>query len=118
MELPDQPLPAGFEDAHCFMPAYPLYRALPRFKADKEKTQTPVGNVCSKYHRSHPGLTPGTFTAFYAHAICLGFKLMTDKEGCSIPFELIYTRFPEGKQDVALAMTVTSTAAFKCDDAL
>ena len=97
LQLTDHILPAGFEDAHCFMPAYPLHRTLPKFKADKERGDGTADSVCAKCRCSHPGLAPGIFTAFCAHALCLEFKLMKDKEGCSIPFEMIYTRFPEGK---------------------
>ena len=60
-------MPNDNQDMHCFMPAYPLCRSLPVFKADKEKDKVAGGPAFAKYHCTHPGLTPGTFTVFCAH---------------------------------------------------
>ena len=89
-----------FEDTHSFFPAFPLTRSLPHFKADKQR-QTD-GPACPKYARVHPLLTPGAFTCFCAHGLCLGFSLMASQEGPRTPFELIYTRFKKGMMLISM----------------
>lgn len=67
---------AAAESDHVFMPAFPLCRDLPAFLANAENVSD--GERCSKYHRLHSQLTPGTFTVFCAHGICVGFKFMVN----------------------------------------
>ena len=84
---------AAAEVDHVFAPGFPLLRGLPKFAADKAKDKE-AG--CNKYARTHPTLTPGLFTFFCAHGICIGFKLLMRKEGPSVAFEFIFTRFKKG----------------------
>ena len=87
-------LNSAAEEDHVFMPSHPLCRGLPPFAADLER-----GNDeerCNKYHRKHNRLTPGVFTLFCGHGVCLGFKLMANKEGPAMAFDLLYTRFRQG----------------------
>lgn len=81
------------EDLHCFLPSFPVCRSLPPFKADRRKIDD--GPSCPKYARTHPLLTPGAFTIFCAHGLCLGFSLMASQEGPRTPFEILFTRFKE-----------------------
>ena len=80
------------------MPGYPLIRGLPTFAADSAAQKD--GEACNKFARKHSELTPGLFTVFCAHGICLGFKLMMIKESPKTAFDLLYTRFNTGKQNI------------------
>jgi hypothetical protein len=89
------------EDSHVYMPGFPLVRYLPRWalsksNIDKESTS------CSKYHSTHSGLTPGVFTFFCPHDICVGVKLMHKHEGPSTVHDTLFTRLDNG----ALAITM------------
>ncbi len=95
LQIPDHPVSQGFVDEHCFMPAHPLCRSLPTFAADKSKGTD--GKTCNKFYKKHPGLTPGIFTLFCAHRKCIGFSLMSDQEGRSTAFQLIYNRIKTGR---------------------
>ncbi len=96
LQIPDIPVSEAYQDEHCFMPAYPLTRFLPKFKADRQ--QAADGSACRKNSRKHPGLTPGVFAYYCGHGRCLGFDLHADKEGPSIPFNTILSRFKQGEQ--------------------
>ncbi len=87
---------AAAESDHVFMPAFPLYRDLPAFQANSDKTSD--GERCSKYHRLHSQLTPGIFTVFCAHGICVGFKFMVNKEGPATAFDLFFSRLIKGEE--------------------
>lgn len=95
MQIPDYALESGYADQHCFMPSYPICRALPSFKADKGKAND--GKACNKYSSRHAGLTPGILTLFCAHKTCLGFTLLANPEGPSSVFNILYTRFQNGR---------------------
>jgi hypothetical protein len=91
----DAPLAhAEAEADHVFMPAYPLVRGLPLFAADAASSREAAS--CNKFSQRHNQLTPGIFTIFCPHEVCLGFKLMNNKEGPATLFELLYTRFRKG----------------------
>ena len=79
---------------HVYMPAFPLCRDLPIFEANSQRSLD--GESCSKFHRCHNQLTPGIFTFFCAHGICVGFKFMVNKEGPATAFELFLTRLQAG----------------------
>ena len=79
---------------HVFMPAFPLLRGLLQFAADLENKKD--GESCNKFARRHSQLTPGLFTVFCAHGICLGFKLMMNKESPKTAFDILFTRFSTG----------------------
>ena len=95
VQIPDHVVSQDFVDEHCFMPAHPLCRSLPKFAADKSASSE--GKSCNKFYKKHPGLTPGLFKLFCAHRRCIGFSLMADQEGPSTAFQLIYNRFKTGK---------------------
>ena len=95
MQFPHSPVSVPHaEDAHVYMPSFPLLRGLPAFAADVERVNEE--ERCSKFHRRHNMLTPGVFTVFCGHGVCLGFKLMVNKEGPATAFDLLYTRFETG----------------------
>ena len=86
---------ADVEDSHVFMPSFPLIRYLPKWAVsnssiDKESTS------CSKYFNSHSGLTPGVFTFFCPHDVCIDFKLMHKHEGPSTLHDTLFTRLDKG----------------------
>jgi hypothetical protein len=86
---------SDIEDSHVYMPMFPLLRYLPKWAvskspADKEST------ACSKYWNTHTGLTPGVFTFFCPHDVCLGFKLMHKHEGPSTVHDTLFTRLETG----------------------
>ncbi|KAK9917089.1 hypothetical protein WJX75_000796 [Coccomyxa subellipsoidea] len=83
---------------HVYMPAFPLCRDLPIFEASSQKSVD--GESCSKFHRYHNQLTPGIFTFFCAHGLCVGFKFMVNKEGPATAFELFLTRLQAGPKMV------------------
>ena len=78
---------------HVFAPSFSLQRGLPVFVAD-EKNEAESG--CNKYSRLHSFLTPGLFTFFCPHGICVAFILMMATEGPSTAFKFFYTRFITG----------------------
>ena len=85
-----------------YLPMFPLVRYLPKWAvtkgaADKEST------ACSKYFNTHTGLTPGVFTFFCPHDVCLGFKLMHKHEGPSTVHDTLFTRLQCGAT-LALAL--------------
>lgn len=85
---------------HVYMPAFPLCRDLPIFEASSQKSVD--GESCSKFHRYHNQLTPGIFTFFCAHGLCVGFKFMVNKEGPATAFELFLTRLQAGNDGHSL----------------
>lgn len=95
VQIPDYPLNNNYTDHHCFMPSYPICRSVPPFKADRLRVAD--GKACNKYSSKHPGLTPGILTVFCAHRKCLGFSLLTNPEGPSTVFDVIYTRSKTGE---------------------
>ena len=95
LQIPQYAADDCHEDLHCFLPSFPICRRLPPFKADRRKIDD--GPSCPKYARTHPLLTPGAFTIFCAHGLCLGFSLMASQEGPRTPFEILFTRFKEGE---------------------
>ena len=90
MQSPDSPVSVpDAEAAHVYMPSFPLLRGLPAFADDSERGNEEERS--SKFHRRHNRLTPGIFTIFCGHGVCLGFKLMVNKEGPATAFDLPYT---------------------------
>ena len=83
------------EAAHVYMPSFPILRGLPAFAGDADRVNEE--ERCSKFHRRHNRLTPGVLTTFCSHGVCLGFKLMVNKEGPATAFDLLYTRFKTGE---------------------
>ena len=82
-ELPDesaydQPTERQVMD---FFPAYPLVRGHGQYQT---KTDTRTG--CRKDSQNHPKLTPGVFTMFCFHGVCLGFQVMTSVESPKTAF--------------------------------
>ena len=98
-----EPDDANAERDHVFMPGYPLLRGLPSFDADLDSKRD--GESCNKFARRHSQLTPGLFTVFCAHGICLGFKLMMNKESPKTAFDLLLSRFHKGNLHYYFAKT-------------
>ena len=76
------------EDELSFFPNHPRIRK-PRVFHGQDTEQTCTKNVL-KSRRFSPGL----FSAFCPHGICIGFEAMRKFESARVPFELFYTRFP------------------------
>jgi anaerobic C4-dicarboxylate transporter len=96
-QVPEEPLlDLAAEEDHVFMPGYPIVRAVNNFDADKGTDRS--GERCNKFNKQHSQLTPGLFTVFCVHMVCLGFKLMMRAESPKTAFDLIYTRFMQGVQ--------------------
>lgn len=64
--LPD--IPSSDEDSLDFFPHLPLKRGRGKYELDNGSA---VENVCNKFYRGHPKLTPGIFTLFCPHGIFL-----------------------------------------------
>jgi hypothetical protein len=66
-------------------------------KAAAEDKQRDEEKCTKKKHKRHYDMTPGALLMFCPHGVCMGFKLMTDYEGPSVVFDMIYHRFTEGE---------------------
>lgn len=93
--IPDKKVyqkPSGekFELFPCFqrIRVRPLYDADKQGKASEEE-------FCRKETHSHNSLTPGLFTIFCEHQVCLGFSLMQQVESPRTPFDILLERFPQ-----------------------
>jgi len=84
------------EDQHIFMPAFPLQRLLPVFKASRRVAGEANGDSCTKLFNTHQGLTPGLFLFFCCHGVCIGYNLMARHEGPSIVHDVLSTRLDSG----------------------
>ena len=80
------------EDTMSFFPNHPRIRKPRVFKEDTAgyKEQT-----CTKKILKTRRYTPGLFSAFCPHGICIGFEAMRRFESARVPFDLFYTRFPK-----------------------
>ena len=77
------------DDSMAFFPNHPRIREPRVFdepRQDKEQT-------CTKKILKSRRFTPGLFSAFCPHGICIGFEAMRKFESARVPFELFYTRF-------------------------
>jgi hypothetical protein len=74
-----------------FFPNYPLLRGKGNYAADKSRTALSTG--CRKDTLHHASLTPGLFTMFCPHGICLGFQLMDQAESPRTAFDIFIRRF-------------------------
>ena len=70
--------PSRMNEALEFFPNNHLQRGAGRYAADSKKHPTVTG--CRKETSSHATLTPGLFTMFCPHGICLGFQMMESAE--------------------------------------
>jgi hypothetical protein len=107
---------ANVEDTHVFMPGFPLLRYLPKWAVSSSSIDK-EGTSCSKYFNSHSGLTPGVFTFFCPHDVCIGFKLMHKHEGPSTVHDTLFTRLDNGTHTNASAAETGFTLSF-CINAL
>ena len=48
---------------------------------------------CRKVSSGHPVFSPGIFTIFCRHRVCLGFSLMSHSESPKTPFDIFLRRF-------------------------
>jgi hypothetical protein len=74
-----------------FFPSFPKQLGKSCYSIDA--TAKKDEHLCRKLSNSHPVLSPGIFTVFCRHRVCLGFSLMTASESPKTPFELFLTRF-------------------------
>ena len=78
-----------------YFPTKPTYLGTPNYSADKTGNQE-RGN-CTKIVTStrHRTLSPGVFTLFCRHGLCIGFQMMESHESPQTGFHLLMTRFPK-----------------------
>ena len=79
------------ESPYEYFPCYPA-KLGKCFYAIESMTKTD-DIFCRKLSNSHPSLSPGVFTIFCRHRVCLGFSLMTSSESPKTPFRLFLSRF-------------------------
>jgi hypothetical protein len=88
----------------CFGPAMRAQRPLHSYAADRQSHN--ADDDCKRVPgRRHQALSPGIFTVFCEHGICLGFQLLRDPESERVPFQMFYTRLDSCKLDVLAQLT-------------
>jgi len=95
------PAPSEANDVLEFFPNHPLIRGSARYSADgKADTARSAAakndnelSGCRKETSRHKTLTPGLFTMFCPHGICLGFQIMSSPESPRTPFDILVRRF-------------------------
>ena len=76
------------EDEMSFFPNHPRIRK-PRVYDGAQDTEQTCTKKVLKSHK----FTPGLFSAFCPHGVCIGFEAMRKFESARVPFDLFYTRF-------------------------
>ena len=79
------------ESKYEFFPGFPVILGQANYEMDK--TTITDDHFCRKLSGSHPVLSPGIFTVFCRHRVCLGFSLMTSSESPKTPFNIFLHRF-------------------------
>ena len=74
----------------CF-PGFPMILGRSVYAMDKTRSDDDL--YCRKLSGSHPTLSPGMFTVFCRHRVCLGFSLMSHSESPKTPFDIFLRRF-------------------------
>ena len=82
---------APYDSPYEYFPGFPVTLGRSHYEMDVHKNQDDV--FCRKFSGSHPTLSPGIFTVFCRHRVCLGFSLMTSAESPRTPFEIFLKRF-------------------------
>ena len=82
---------AAFHSQHEYFPGYPITIGKSYYKMDKGRNLDDI--FCKKLTGNHPTLSPGIFTVFCRHRVCLGFSLMQSAESPRTPFEIFLRRF-------------------------
>ena len=75
-------------DEMSYFPNHPRIRCVRSFEND-----TCSAPSCTKIIKKSPTFTPGMFSVFCPHGICIGFQAMRDFESARVPFTLFYERF-------------------------
>jgi len=97
-QIPDEPNPLEY------FPCFPMKRGFGNFEADKKQKSVRCDNQtvtesrlrnCRKKSRRHHTLTPGLFTLFCQHEICIGFSMMVEVESPRTPFNILSQRFSQ-----------------------
>jgi hypothetical protein len=78
------------EDDMSFFPNHPRIRK-PRAFHDTSGGEPTT--ECTKHVLKSHTFTPGLFSVFCPHGVCIGFEAMRKFESARVPFELFYTRF-------------------------
>ncbi|XP_070537887.1 uncharacterized protein [Ptychodera flava] len=78
-----------------FFPNMPKIHGAGNYKFDcREETRACRGlDTCNKFYKGHPSLSPGIFTMYCKHKVCLGFQVMKHHESPALPFKIIRQRF-------------------------
>ena len=79
------------EHPYEYFPGFPMLLGKAIYSMDSKNSKD--DSYCRKMSGSHPTLSPGMFTIFCRHRVCLGFTLMTHSESPKTPFEIFLRRF-------------------------
>jgi hypothetical protein len=86
--------PTEANEALEFFPNLKLLRGTASYEADN-KANKDEDTTCRKDTHNHSTLTPGLFTAFCPHGICLGFQMMEACESPRTALDIMVRRFDE-----------------------
>lgn len=81
-----------FENPYKYFPCFPM--KLVKAYYDMDDVSKKDDAFCRKLSNTHVILSPGIFTVFCRHRVCLGFSLMTSAESPKTPFEIYLRNFP------------------------
>ncbi|XP_070549105.1 uncharacterized protein [Ptychodera flava] len=78
-----------------FFPNMPQLHGNGNYVCDKKNEQRACRgpDTCNKFSKGHPTLSPGIFTLYCQHKVCLGFEVMQQHESPALPFRIIKQRF-------------------------
>lgn len=76
-----------------FFPTLPVTLGPANYEIDRNKRK--YKPICRKEGHTHPNLSPGIFTVFCQHEVCLGFSLMRECESPKTPFDILMSRFSD-----------------------
>ena len=79
------------ESPYDYFPGFPVVLGNAVYAMDKNKSIDDI--YCRKMSGSHPFLSPGIFTLFCRHRVCLGFSLMSSSESPRTAFNIFLQRF-------------------------
>ena len=74
-----------------FFPNHLQVRGTGNYASDTPRDSLVTG--CRKDMKRHKTLTPGFFTFFCQHSICVGFRMLRNSESPRTPFDIICRRF-------------------------
>ncbi|XP_077986107.1 uncharacterized protein LOC144440592 [Glandiceps talaboti] len=93
--IPVSPTPPALFDGLSFFPSMPQLHGNGNYAANttNENRACRATDTCNKFSKGHPTLSPGIFTVYCQHKVCLGFEVMKQHESPATPFKIIKQRF-------------------------